>query len=96
MPPAGAPNAMTSNIGSGQPQVRKRNPGVVSLILGIVGFCGITAIIGLVFGIKALSESKQNEGKGKILAIAATVINALWLVFWLYFLVVGNTEAATL
>lgn len=62
------------------------------MILGILGFCGITAIVGLVFGIMAFNESKKNEGKGKALAVTGIVLNALWLGLFLLVMIFGGSE----
>lgn len=92
MPPVSAQSlGAPANIGSGPVPVKKSNAGLVSLILGIFGICGITAIVGLVFGFIALSNANKNEGQGKTLAIVALVLNALWLVLLLVFGVFGDS-----
>lgn len=81
------------NLSSGTSTTKKTNPVNVSLILGVLGFCGVTAIIGLIFGIIALNESKRNEGKGKVIAIIAIAINVFWLVLLVFGLIVGGGES---
>jgi len=52
-----------------------------SLILGFLGFCGLTAIVGLVLGIIAMVRISKSEGrlKGQGLAIAGVIISAVFL-----------------
>ena len=54
---------------------------VASLILGFLGFCGLTAIVGLILGIVALVQISKSEGrlKGQGLAIAGIIISAVFL-----------------
>jgi len=56
---------------------------VTSLVLGILGIftCGITALVGLVFGIVALVKVKGSKGalKGDGLALAGIIVSALFL-----------------
>lgn len=56
---------------------------VASLVLGILGFCGITAIIGLVLGIVAQVKIKRSDGRlqGGGLAIAGICVSAFMLLF---------------
>lgn len=91
--PRKAPQQAAPNVSSGTPTKKKTNPVNVSLILGVLGFCGVTAIIGLIFGIIALNESKRNEGNGKVIAIIAIAINAFWLVLLVFGLIVGGGES---
>jgi hypothetical protein len=56
---------------------------VTSLVLGILGMftCGITALIGLVFGIIALVKVKNSGGRlgGFGLALAGTIVSGIFL-----------------
>ena len=54
---------------------------IASLVLGILGFCGITAIIGLVLGVVAQVKIKRSNGRleGSGLAIAGICISAFML-----------------
>lgn len=54
---------------------------VTSLILGLLGFCGLTAIVGLILGIIAMVRISKSEGrlKGQGLAIAGVIISAVFL-----------------
>ena len=52
---------------------------VASLVLGLVGFCGITAIIGIILGIAAQVKIRRSRGqlKGSGLAIAGIVVSCV-------------------
>lgn len=54
---------------------------IASLVLGVVGFCGITAILGLILGIAAQVKIRKSGGrlKGGGLAIAGIVLSAFML-----------------
>lgn len=56
-----------------------KTPGTGALVLSILGFCGITALLGVVLGFVARGEAKRNSlSTGK--ATAAIVIGLVWLV----------------
>jgi hypothetical protein len=63
------------------PQGRTSGMAVASLLLGIVGFCGITAIIGMILGIVAHVKIRRSRGqlKGSGLAIAGVVVSGVML-----------------
>jgi hypothetical protein len=54
---------------------------ITSLVLGILGFCGITAIIGLILGIAARVKISKSGGrlKGGGLAIAGIIVSGIML-----------------
>lgn len=56
-----------------------------SLVLGIIGCAGITALVGLVLGIIALVKIDKSEGRlgGRGLAIAGICVSAVMLIFGL-------------
>ena len=58
-----------------------KTPGIVTaaFILSCLGFCGITAIVGIVLGFVGRGQAKR-AGKGEGLALAAIIIGAAWLV----------------
>lgn len=62
---------------------------VTSLVLGILGFfsCGVTALVGLIFGIIALVKVSNSKGalRGKSIALAGTIISAVFLVMIPFF-----------
>lgn len=53
-------------------------PGTGALWLSILGFCGITAVLGVVFGIAARAEAKR-RGVSSAKATWAIVIGLVWL-----------------
>jgi prepilin-type processing-associated H-X9-DG protein len=71
-PPAGAPGgSKTSGMA------------IASLVLGILGFCGITALVGLVLGIVALTKISRSGGRlsGQGMAIAGICVSGFMLLF---------------
>jgi prepilin-type processing-associated H-X9-DG protein len=79
--PAPAPNAGAAMV----PAARTSGLAIASLVLGILGFlsCGITAIVGLILGIVAMSRVRKSNGAigGQGLALAGTIVSAVFLVF---------------
>jgi hypothetical protein len=56
---------------------------ITSLVLGILGFCGITALVGLILGIVALVKINRSGGRlsGRGLAIAGIGVSGFMLLF---------------
>ena len=54
---------------------------ITSLILGVLGFCGVTALVGLILGIVSLVKISGSQGRlnGKGLAIAGICVSAAML-----------------
>jgi hypothetical protein len=54
---------------------------IASLVLGLVGFCGVTAIVGFILGIVSLNQIKKSNGTltGQGIALAGIIISALFL-----------------
>ena len=75
---AGAPPVVTG-------PVRTSGLATASLVLGVAGCLGITAVIGLVLGIVALLKIEKSQGRlgGRGLAIAGICVSAVMLVFGL-------------
>lgn len=57
-------------------------------VLSVLGFCGITAIVGVILGFVGRKEAKE-VGKGVGLSTAAIVIGAAWILFGLIGLIAG-------
>lgn len=89
---------------AGMPGMVKRGPSgmsIAALVLSLTGIftCGITALIGMIFGIIEMSNinkgTSPTEGKG--LAIAGFVVGAvftvLWLLYWVLVIIVGVGES---
>ena len=70
-PPLAAPPVETKTSGMA----------ISSLVLGILGFCGITALVGLVLGIVALVKINKSGGRlsGQGLAIAGICLSGFML-----------------
>lgn len=85
-PPALPPQLPPAPVGSTDTNSPPKTSGmaVASLILGLTGFCGITAVIGMILGIVATVRISKSNGrlKGKGLAISGICVSALmFLVF---------------
>jgi len=52
---------------------------IASLVLGLVGFCGVTAIIGMILGLVSLIKIGKSNGqlKGKGLAISGMIVSSV-------------------
>jgi hypothetical protein len=80
--PAPLPFAAT---GQGAPAATSRTSAlaITSLVLGLLGLftCGITALVGLIFGIVAVVKIKRSDGRvtGSGLAIAGICVSAVFL-----------------
>jgi hypothetical protein len=71
---------------------------VASLVLGILGFCGITALVGLILGIVALVKIKRSGGRlsGQGLAIAGICVSVFMLLVTLGLLLPALARAKQL
>jgi hypothetical protein len=79
-PRAASPPPLTGGTAS-SPAGKTSGMAVASLVLGLFGFCGITAIIGLILGIVAQVKISKSGGrlKGGGLAIAGIVVSGIML-----------------
>lgn len=61
---------------------------IASFVLGLLGACGITAIVGAILGIVSLGKIRRSEGRlgGQGFAIAGIALSAVMLVFLIFFL----------
>jgi hypothetical protein len=67
-------------VAPGPPGPRGRNTfAVASLVLGILGVCGFSLVLGLIFGIVALVQIGRTNQTGRGMAIAGIVISLLWV-----------------
>jgi hypothetical protein len=62
------------------PPVKRDGFAVPSLVAGLLGFFGLTAVLGLVFGIVTLVRTRRTGERGRGLAIGGIVAGAVWLV----------------
>lgn len=58
---------------------------IASLVLGLVGFCGITAVMGMILGLVAVVRIGKSNGqiKGKGLAVSGMAVSALMFVVFI-------------
>jgi len=79
-PRAASPPPLPGAIAA-TPQVKTSGMAIASLVLGILGFCGITAIAGLILGIAAQVKINKSGGrlKGSGLAIGGIVVSGIML-----------------
>lgn len=79
-PRAASPPPLSGAIAA-TPPGKTSGMAVASLVLGILGFCGITAIIGLILGIAAQAKISKSGGrlKGSGLAIAGIIVSGIML-----------------
>ena len=79
-PRAAAPPPL-AGVTAVTPQGKTSGMAVASLVLGILGFCGITAIAGLILGIAAQVRISRSGGrlKGSGLAIGGIVVSGIML-----------------
>jgi len=80
-PRPGSPPPLTGATPPSQPQAKTSGMAVASLVLGLLGFCGITAVTGLILGIAAQVKISRSGGrlKGKGLAVAGIVVSGFML-----------------
>jgi prepilin-type processing-associated H-X9-DG protein len=69
-------------------EVKTSGMAITSLVLGILGLCGITALVGLVLGIVALLKINRSGGRlsGQGLAIAGICVSCFMLFFSIPFM----------
>jgi hypothetical protein len=70
---------------------------IAAFVLGLLGFMGISAILGIVFGVVAVSRVRRTLQGGKGLAIAGIVMGGVWVAVALIVIgvVVGARSSAT-
>jgi hypothetical protein len=84
LPRSPAPPPLTAAGTATPPQSGKTSGmAIASLVLGILGFCGVTAILGVILGIVAQVKISRSGGrlKGRGLAIAGILLSVLTLFF---------------
>lgn len=75
-----------------QPPVPKsQTNAILALVLSCVGFvtCGVTAIVGVIFGHIAMGKIKRGEEEGHGMAVAGLIVGYVVIAGWvLYFVIV--------
>lgn len=83
-PPQAGPGATRQPWSTwGQPELLQSGTdgfAIASLVLSLLGFIGICAILGVIFGLVALNRIGKTQRGGRGMAIAGTVIGGGWLV----------------
>ena len=81
--PYGYPQAGYGAVGYGAPvgAVGTNGMSIAALVCGLTGFlCGITAILGIIFGFIGLGQTRQRGQRGRGMAIAGIILGGLWVV----------------
>jgi type II secretory pathway pseudopilin PulG len=75
----GAPRAVPP--GAPRPIPKTSGMAIASLVLGILGGCGITALVGLILGIISMNKIRQSKGAltGNGIALAGTIVSGIFL-----------------
>jgi hypothetical protein len=60
---------------------------IAALVAGLSGEFGVTAVLAVVFGRRALNQIKLTRQGGRDLAIAGIVIGSGFIAWWVYFLI---------
>ena len=78
-----APAAASSSASATGPKTS--GMAIASLVLGLVGFCGVTAIMGMILGLVSLIKIGKSNGqlKGKGLAISGMILSSLMFIVFL-------------
>ena len=68
----------------GPPQQGTSGLAIASLVCSLVGllFCGLPAILGVIFGGVAMSQTKDNARPGRGLAMAGLIVGILAVLVW--------------
>jgi hypothetical protein len=67
-------------VAQGPPGPQGRNGfAVASLILGILGICGFSLVLGLIFGVVALVQIGRTNQAGRGMAITGIVLSLVWV-----------------
>jgi prepilin-type processing-associated H-X9-DG protein len=71
-----------------QAGVKTSGMAIASLVLGVIGFCGVTALVGLILGIISLVKINRSGGRlsGQGLAIAGISVSGFMLLFSIPFM----------
>lgn len=63
-----------------EPPVKRDSLALPSLITGVLGFFGVTAVLGMVFGVVTLVRTRRTGERGRGLAIGGIVASVAWMV----------------
>jgi len=81
---AAAPEVEAESVGQTHPRKRVSALAIVSVLCGLLGFLGITSLLGLGLGIAALRQMAVNpQLSGRHLAILGVCLSVFWMVLLL-------------
>ena len=98
-PPSGYPPSMGGPPMMPRPIVQTTNgSAVASLVLSVVGLCGIGSLLGIIFGHRARREIRQSGGYqgGDGLALAGIIIGWVTLALWALMITIWIALFATI
>jgi hypothetical protein len=73
---------------------RPKAPGGPALVLSILGFCYVTAIVGVIWGFRARKQARD-QGLSQTKSIAAIIIGLMWVVPVTIGVVVSSNQGRT-
>lgn len=78
---------MYGGYGYPPPQPKSQTNAILALVLSCVGLatCGVTAIVGVIFGHIAMGRIKRGEEDGRGMALAGVIIGYVVIVGWLLY-----------
>jgi hypothetical protein len=91
-PPKGAPSRPQSYMSQSRVANRKASSALIWSVAGTL-LCGFGTVVGLIYGIMALSEIKSTGEKGRGMAIAAIIVSSV-ILGWLVIIILGNVGSA--
>jgi Domain of unknown function (DUF4190) len=84
--PYGYPGAAPYSPGYGAVQTKNDGFAIAALVCAIVGFftCGITAVLGVIFGFVSRARIKKSNGSllGGGMALAGIIVGFVFVAFW--------------
>lgn len=85
--PMYAQQPMYGGYGYPPPQPKSQTNAILALVLSCVGLatCGVTAIVGVIFGHIAMGRIKRGEEDGRGMALAGVIIGYVVIVGWLLY-----------
>ena len=89
--PMSGPQPMYGGYGYPPPPPKSQTNAILALVLSCVGFvtCGVTAIVGVIFGHIAMGKIKRGEEEGHGMALAGLILGYVVIAGWvLYFAIV--------
>lgn len=78
---------MYGGYGYPPPQPKSQTNAILALVLSLIGFatCGVTAIVGVIFGHIAMGRIKRGEEDGRGMALAGVIIGYVVIAGWILY-----------